>query len=249
MEYTDYVKITQNCSHLRITPFRFQDVSGVAWNCRTELIEKELKETGSYNPLLYTKEKEEEELHFHLILTTKCKQKLIKFIKKMGAVGNKAYATSNIRDAKKMIKYVLKTPYWFASGFSEDCVNMFKAFNRISYKSVKDIQPFVYDLEDDLMLLKITFEEFCGQYVDLCVQYNAQTRISQLRRYFKFIKIRHRYVKYEKHGVFPNIQTIHCGIEGAEQYVEVGDYEEIKKCYIADALDFYSAPPVKCLGY
>lgn len=251
MEYEEYLKYATDCMHLRITPFCFSDVPCIAdYIHSTELIQNELHDT-SYNPLLYTIEKKDKETHFHLLLTKIQMNKLIKYIKTLGALGNKSFATSKVKNPLKLIKYIVKTDGWEFSGLGEDCVEILIKFSKISYNSVKDIQEPIYRLEDELMLLNIGFDTFCEKYVDLCVQYNAQTRIMQLRKYFKFIKIRHRYVKYEKHHIIPQIKkyTIMHGIHQGEIITRsVADYKEIRACYISEAMGFYHGEKVKNLN-
>lgn len=244
MEYNEYIDYLKDCIHIRITPSAFADVSTNTYEHPSfvstsilEQIENYFK-CQSYYPLLYTTEKDTKNDHFHLLLNKKQTECIKKYILSIGAKGNKSYSTSKVANPVKVVKYILKTPGWRCYGFSTNCVEIFKKLSNISYKNVKDIQVHVYALEDELMLLNITFHKFCHKYVDLCVQHNAQTRIMQLRRYFKFIKLRHKYVKYEKHNIAKETKMCTIGTSDYAVPVIIGDYNELRDIYINEALDY-----------
>lgn len=198
--FKEYVKaLNDDGFHYRITPLRWtnhleEDV--LLTNIDNYIILSGKKGTGleKRNYVLYSVEKGTGKtgLHYHILLWRHQVAAFKTFIKSMGSVGNKGSSVTKIRDAYKVIKYVLKDGDIHMTQGPKQLDRYIRQMMATTFKPIDDFKDDNHKLEDRLLMREISIDYFYESYIDLCVLHNMRSRITPraLEVYFRYNRLR-----------------------------------------------------------
>ncbi len=187
----DYLHNVRLSYHLRIHPYKFLEA-----NQSIDIIKNILESASTMEyPILYCVEKEEVSLnstHFHILLT-KPQFKIVKAeITKLKAKGNGASSKTVVRDALKVVKYILKDGNYWDHHHNAAIREWFVQLTACTFRKNNEYKSELIIIEDQFLMDKISFRRFKVNFIKLQVDFNRSSAINlfTLNRYFRFVELR-----------------------------------------------------------
>lgn len=138
---------------------------------------------NKYSVVVVAEEGSGYDLHHHLLLRGKnlTRTLIAEDIKKVypDCKGNKCFSISEARDQKQLLKYTLKEGEYLAKGIPEKIIHL---AHKLSNPKT-DLKKKITDLEERILLGKITLLDFVDSYLEIKVQHSQPIYANHVQAY------------------------------------------------------------------